>query len=104
MTDEFGNDERNIRLVAIAAHARGDFEAQRIALDRLALMERARLEGANNMPTAREVAEDGGPVMSCPVDHRACLAELCEPEFGWPCMKVRSELERRGYLAQRRLT
>jgi diadenosine tetraphosphate (Ap4A) HIT family hydrolase len=40
MTDEFGNTEREIRLVAIAAHARGDFVAERIALDRLALMER----------------------------------------------------------------
>lgn len=40
-TDEFGNDEREIRLVAIAARARGDYEAERIALDRLALMERS---------------------------------------------------------------
>lgn len=39
-TDEFANSERDIRLVAIAAHARGDFEAERLALDRLALMER----------------------------------------------------------------
>lgn len=38
--DEFGNTEREIRMVAIAAHARGDFAAERIALDRLALMER----------------------------------------------------------------
>jgi hypothetical protein len=40
-TDEFGNDEHDIRMVAIAAHARGDYEAERLALDRLALMERA---------------------------------------------------------------
>ena len=40
MKDEFGNDEHDIRLVAILAHARGDFEAERIALDRLSLMER----------------------------------------------------------------
>lgn len=41
ITDEFGNAERDIRMVAIAAHARGDHEAERLALDRLALMERA---------------------------------------------------------------
>lgn len=40
-TDEFGNSERDIRMVAIAAHTRGDYEAERLALDRLALMERA---------------------------------------------------------------
>jgi len=40
VTDEFGNTEQEIRLVAIAAHARGDYVAERIALDRLALMER----------------------------------------------------------------
>jgi hypothetical protein len=39
-------DEHEIRLAAIAAHARGDFEAERIALDRLALMER----NADNPP------------------------------------------------------
>lgn len=41
VTDEFGNDAHDIRMVAIAAHARGDYEAERIALDRLALMEQA---------------------------------------------------------------
>lgn len=35
MIDEFENGEREIRLVAIAARARGDFEAERLALDRL---------------------------------------------------------------------
>lgn len=45
MTDEFGNGEHGngeheIRMVAIAAHARGDFEAERLALDKLALLER----------------------------------------------------------------
>ena len=38
--NEFGNTEREIRMVAIAARARGDYEAERLALDRLALMER----------------------------------------------------------------
>lgn len=41
VADEFGNAERDIRMVAVAAHARGDYEAERLALDRLALMERA---------------------------------------------------------------
>lgn len=40
IADEFGNAERDIRMVAVAAHARGDFEAERLALERLALMER----------------------------------------------------------------
>ena len=39
-TDEFGNDEHDLRLVAIAARARGDYEAERLALDKLALIER----------------------------------------------------------------
>lgn len=39
--DEFGNAEREIRMVAVAARARGDYKAERLALDRLALMERA---------------------------------------------------------------
>lgn len=41
IADEFGNAERDIRMAAVAAHARGDYEAERLALDRLALMERA---------------------------------------------------------------
>lgn len=41
IADELGNAERDIRMVAVAAHARGDFEAERFALERLALMEHA---------------------------------------------------------------
>ena len=41
IADEFGNAERDIRMAAVAAHARGDFEAERLALDRLALIEHA---------------------------------------------------------------
>lgn len=52
-TDEFGNDEHAIRMVAIAAHARGDYEAERLALDRLALMERA-----DSNPTERIAMAD----------------------------------------------
>jgi len=48
LTDEFGNDEHAIRQVAVAAHFRGDFEAERIALDRLALMERCTCERASH--------------------------------------------------------
>lgn len=47
-TDEFGNDARVIRMVAIAAHTRGDYEAERLALDRLALMEQAEREVIGN--------------------------------------------------------
>ena len=40
LTDEFGNTEHEIRMVATAARARGDYEAERLALDRLAQLER----------------------------------------------------------------
>lgn len=52
--------------------------------------------------TARAIAEAGGTVASCPVDKRACLAELCEPEFGIPCMKIRAEITRRNHEVVRR--
>lgn len=52
--------------------------------------------------TAREIAEADGPTASCPVDKRACLAELCEPEFGIPCMKIRAEITRRNHEVVRR--
>lgn len=62
MTDEFGNDERDIRLVAIAAHARGDYEAERLALDRLAVMERdAREEAAYNQACGDEITANMPP-------------------------------------------
>jgi hypothetical protein len=53
MSDEFGNDEYAIRQVALAAHIRGDYEAERIALDRLALMERATVAAMSDQPGLR---------------------------------------------------
>lgn len=52
VSDEFGNAERDIRMVAVAAHARGDYEAERLALDRLALMESAAEAMSPRIPPA----------------------------------------------------
>jgi hypothetical protein len=72
--DEFGNDERDIRMVAISAHARGDFEAERLALDRLALMERKYQEEKmkhcprcdSPQPHLHPAVQAGGEVQPCP--------------------------------------
>lgn len=51
--------------------------------------------------TAREVAEAGGRIASCPVELIACLREICEPEgdrTNGACMEIRSELERKQWL------
>jgi hypothetical protein len=51
--------------------------------------------------TTRELAERGGPILSCPVDRRACLREICDvagERTGWACYHIANEIERRSKL------
>jgi hypothetical protein len=58
--DEFGNGPREIRMVAMAAHARGDYKAERLALDRLAVMERDACSGGDGDRCRRATTDPHG--------------------------------------------
>lgn len=58
MTDEFGNGPHELRLVAIAAHARGDFESERITLDKLIQI---RMQAIDAAAEAIYIADEDNP-------------------------------------------